>query len=401
MTNITRLYKGLITKIKYNSNHRQPDIWIFGEWFGQRCCDNSMYFANYVAENHPDIKLFWVARSDTDCSSLHQSIKRIPFGTDDSIELYSKAGAVFMNQGFQDFSEEGLNFFDGAISVNLWHGVMWKRIGHDGSKRSGLIYKLYTKLNDYTFGANAYIATSEDYAKVCETAFGAKPEQVIRAGYPRNSLFYKSEKISESRGLVLNTLRQMTDINLSHDTKIITYMPTFRDKAENSFSVYDIADDERFMSWLKDNNIVILQKAHLITQQRHEMEGTKFQKRIVAFNNIAAQVLLAATDLLITDYSSCFFDYLILDRPIIHFIYDYDYYINRDRGVYYKKEEICCGDIAMTGEELKESIIKNMEQPKKEHSLRQNRRKEFMCYDTPNTSEEIYKAVCERLRERY
>ena len=168
----------------------------------------------------------------------------------------------------------------------------------------------------------SYVATSEDYAKVCETAFGAMPEQVIRAGYPRNSIFYQAQELLACRKLVLDTLVSETGINWPDNTRIITYMPTFRDKAENSFSFEELAGDKRLMNWLEDNNTVILQKAHLITQQRHEMESIKAQKRIFAFNNVAAQILLAATDLLITDYSSCFFDYLILDRPIIHFIYD-------------------------------------------------------------------------------
>ena len=51
---------------------------------------------------------------------------------------------------------------------------------------------------------------------------------------------------------------------------------------------------------------------------------------------------MAASDILVTDYSSCFFDFLILDRPIIHFLYDYDYYKEKDRGLYYEKEGVIC-----------------------------------------------------------
>lgn len=399
MNKFASLINGARIKKRYHSNQRDPKVWVFGEWFGQRCCDNSMYLANYIAEKYPKIQVYWASRKDADLSGLRQEIGKISFGDEEAILVYKKAGVVFMNQGYQDFSDEGVNYFSGAVCVNLWHGVMWKHIGHDGSKQSGLIYRLYTKANDSVFGANAYVATSEDYAKVCETAFGAMPEQVIRAGYPRNSIFYQAQELLACRKLVLDTLVSETGINWPDDTRIITYMPTFRDKAENSFSFEELAGDKRLMNWLEDNNTVILQKAHLITQQRHEMESIKAQKRIFAFNNVAAQILLAATDLLITDYSSCFFDYLILDRPIIHFIYDYDYYVNQDRGVYYKKEEICCGDIAMSKEELPELIIQNMENPQKEQLLRAQRREEFMTYDTPDTCKLIFKAVQERLQK--
>ena len=398
MNRFKLLLDGARIKRQYRNEHRDPETWIFGEWFGQRCCDNSMYLANYIAENHPEIIVYWTAKNEADLSGLDKRIHALRFGTEEAMSVYKKAAVVFMNQGFQDFSEAGYNYFNGAVCVNLWHGVMWKHIGHDGSKQSGGLYKLYTKANDSVFGANAYVATSEDYAKVCETAFGAKPEQVIRAGYPRNSIFYQPKEVVDSKALVIDTLKKESGINWPEDTRIITYMPTFRDKAENSFSFEELARDERLMSWLEENNAVILQKAHLITQQRHEMEGVKAKKRIFPFNNVAAQVLLASTDLLITDYSSCFFDYLILDRPIIHFIYDYDYYVNQDRGVYYKKEEICCGDIAMIKEELPELIIQNLGNPMKEHDLRMRRKNEFMTYDTPDTCEVIYRAVQERLQ---
>lgn len=397
MSKIQHFISGIIAKKRYYATDRDSMLWVFGEWFGHRCCDNSMYLANYIASNHPEISIYWAARKEADLSGLNNNIHRLIFDTNETVSVYKKAGVVFMNQGFKDFSENGINYFSGAITVNLWHGVMWKHIGHDGSRQSGALYKLYTRANDAVFGANTYVATSEDYAKICETAFGAKPEQVIRAGYPRNSIFYQIEQLENAHRKVLEILSQETGMRWGEDTKIITYMPTFRDKTENSFSFEELVTDSKLMLWLEKNNAVILQKAHLITQQRHEMESMKAEKRIYPFNNVAAQVLLAATDLLITDYSSCFFDYLILDRPIIHFIYDYDYYVNQDRGVYYTKEQICCGDIAMTKEELPELIIHNMENPQKEHSLRVRRKQDYMTYDTPDTCEMIYKAVQERL----
>ena len=398
MSKIRRLIDGVRIKKQYESEQRNPKVWLFGEWFGQRCCDNSMYMANYVAEKHPELEVYWAAKKEADLSGLNKSIHVLSFNTNDAMEIYKIASVVFMNQGFQDFSEEGFNYFGGAVTVNLWHGVMWKHIGHDGSKQSGTLYKLYTKANDAIFGANAYLATSEKYAKVCETAFGARPDQIIRAGCPRNTIFYHPEQLNICRQRVLEILSQDSRKKWPEETKIITYMPTFRDKVENSFSFERLANNETLMHWLEYNNAVILQKAHFITQKRREMEGATAHNRIFSFNNVSAQILLAATDLLITDYSSCFFDYLILDRPIIHFIYDYDYYVNHDRGVYYTKEHVCCGDIAISKEELPDLIIQNMEIPEKEHDIRMKRRQDYMTYDIPDTCEKIYKSILESLQ---
>ena len=55
--------------------------------------------------------------------------------------------------------------------------------------------------------------------------------------------------------------------------------------------------------------------------------------------------LFRHSDVLITDYSSIFFDYLLLDRPIIHFAADLDSYRFRDRGFSYRFEDVRCGPV--------------------------------------------------------
>ena len=113
-------------------------------------------------------------------------------------------------------------------------------------------------------------------------------------------------------------------------------------------------------------------------------------------NDIAPYEALGAADILITDYSSCFFDYLVLDRPIIHFIYDYENYKNIDRGIYYEKEEVICGDAVENICNLKKSIKKYVMDPEQNKDLRQKRRNQYIEYENPNSCEiifnEIYKA---------
>lgn len=394
---ISRIVNGEITKLKNHSKNRDSNVWLFGEWFGQRCCDNCMYLANYIAQNHPEIHVYWASEEGTDLSALDRGIDRIVFGSEEAMAVYKTAAAVFMNQDLRDFSKEGANYFSGALVVNLWHGVMWKHIGHDGSKASGGLYALYSKVLDSIYGADVFTAVSEEYARNCKTAFGAGSDRMIRAGSPRNIIFFRPEMVRAAREKVLEVLSAETGLEWSNDTRIITYMPTFRDTVENSFSFEDMADDSAFMKWLDENNAVILQKAHFVTKQRNEIKSEPGHKRIYPFNDVSAQVLLAATDLLVTDYSSCFFDYLLLDRPIVHYLYDYDFYLNHDRGMYYEKEEVVCGDVAVDKDELAEMIIRNIQEPMKEHDLRAARRQRFMTYEAPDSCETICKEIKKRL----
>ena len=124
-----------IKTIYYNRN-RDYSTWIFGEWFGNRCDDNSLYLANYVASRAElGINVFWVAKEDCDTSLLDARIKIIRYDSREARHYFRTAGVVVMNQGMEDFSEKGYNYFDGAIILNLWHGVPWKKIGLDGGHR--------------------------------------------------------------------------------------------------------------------------------------------------------------------------------------------------------------------------------------------------------------------------
>jgi CDP-glycerol glycerophosphotransferase len=109
---------------------------------------------------------------------------------------------------------------------------------------------------------------------------------------------------------------------------------------------------------------------------------------------------MAVSDMLITDYSSCFFDYLILDRPIIHYLYDYEYYENEDRGLYYRWQEVVGGDVAFDKDKLVELIKINMDNPMKEHNLRREKREKYMTYENEDSSEIIYQEIISLLKDK-
>ena len=102
MNRVKRIVNGELVKLKNHSNKRDNSIWLFGEWFGKRCCDNCMYLANHVADAHPEISIFWASEKDADLSDLDSRVKRLVFGTEEAADIYKKAGVVFMNQDFRE-----------------------------------------------------------------------------------------------------------------------------------------------------------------------------------------------------------------------------------------------------------------------------------------------------------
>jgi len=126
-----------------------------GEWGGYIRGDNSLCFANYVAERDPSLNLYWIARKDDNLNLnlLDSRIKVLEYGSEEAESILKTAGAMFTTGSFYDLSSSPYNFYGKAISVNLHHCAPFKRGGYRESnvqKRGfiyrSFIYKFYCKL---------------------------------------------------------------------------------------------------------------------------------------------------------------------------------------------------------------------------------------------------------------
>lgn len=358
------------------NNRRDKNIWVFGEWFGKRTGDNCTHFANFVADHDPDIELYWMCTNQCDVSELDERIHIVHFSSDDCRKILKQAGVVLMGEGISDLNEGIINYCGNAIKVNLWHGIMWKKIGDDTKTGKGASF--LDRIRDKMYAYDVFETPSDEYTKHILTGFRAGNKRFIKAGLPRNRLFYQTEQIEKCREKVLDKVGRKAKY-------IISYLPTFRDNTTDTFSFGDIKDAV-FEKWMEDHDVIIIQKAHFTGNKQFSGEND----RIIIMNDISAQELMAASDMLVTDYSSCFFDYLILDRPIIHHLYDYEYFRNKDRGLYYEKDKIVCGCVTETNEELIKEIMDEYDHPEKYKNVRKERKKQFMTYESQNSCEKIY-----------
>lgn len=384
----------LTSKVFNMFNRRDASLWVFGEWMGLRCCDNSMYFANYIVNNHPEITAVWISKAGIDLSFLDSKVHCCEMDSKEARDYLKKAGAVFITHGLEDIIGNSKCEYSGALVVNLWHGSPWKKIQFD--MPYSLPDLLYQKMRRGWYEGKTIVSNSEEMTRILPHAFSVRKENIIESGSPRNIVFHRQEAVERARRQLLIHLNS-SGVKVNDSSKIITYMPTFRDKDQHVFSFYELQGNSRFIQMLERYNAVLVQKAHFVSVQRNSASDN-ISGRIVSLDNYQSQELLASTDILITDYSSCFFDYLILDRPIIHYLYDYDYYANQDRGLYYKKEEVVCGDVASDLEELLNCIEKNLENPAYNHELRRKRAKKFISFETPASLQNLYNEIIKRLK---
>jgi len=383
-------------------NRRENDLWAFTEWFGSRCGDNAAYFANYAAKNRPDLRLVWVAGKTADTSMLDPRIRVVPKESEEEVAVLKRAGVLVMNQGTNEFFESGLNYAGNALKVNLWHGVMWKKLGFDITGGITPKQRLSVALKDSYKRRYIFEAPSDEYRRILGSAFAIREREIVNAGQPRNALFFDRAAVRRAREKILDQVRALAGFTVSDDVRLITYMPTFRDKTSKTFNFETMAGKDDFARYLKDENVILIQKAHFVDAERKagaekSGSGGTSGSRILTHNDFISQELLAATDLLITDYSSCFFDFALLDRPVIHYIYDYDYYADRDRGLYYDWQEVVAGDAVFAERELAPLIRENLAHPERNAELRRRCRDRFMNYEGPDSCRIIMERIMSEL----
>lgn len=338
---------------------KKENIIIFGSWIGNRYDDNSRFLFEYMMKSaeFKNKKLIWIGNKKP--SKLSDNAKFIKRNSFKSILYILIAKYAFMTQGYEDFNK--YNLLRNSIKVQLWHGVPIKIIGDSNLKIDTWIQKLRYCMCRYDY----FIASSsENKNKLisCFNFMGASEDNVILSGQPRNDYLlnnYNTEYIQE--------LKKRN--NIPENKLIVTYLPTFRDNTDKVFT-FSKCDDE-FSNFLNSNNIIICEKPHF----RSKVCESKNSSVISINKDMSTQDILLVTDILVTDYSSVYIDYLLLNKPIIHFVYDKEEYIKNDRGLFYEFDHIVGGEQVKNVTDLKKSIIKYIVNPNKDLHKRKELRK--------------------------
>ena len=360
---------------------KKKNRWVFGAWYGTRISDNSKALCDYVSSNKKDIEIIWLTNDPTRCSDLgFRIIKR---NSIKGIFAAMTAKVAVMNQGYGDICS--LNVLGGVFKVQLWHGVTWKKIGYDALESPKTLAE---RINRHLLKAisryDLYIAPSDEYASKLRSAFEVPEESVLMVGQPRNEILMADTSYAYYRD------RLVHELGIDNSARIVLYLPTFRDKKSRAFSFFneDIVNDITELGLNK--NFVIVEKSHFVDSTREEIQK-KDKGPVVYTTQMDTQELMAAADMLITDYSSCYFDFLITDRPIIHYIYDYEYYRDSDRGLYYSVEEAAGGAAVYDYQELKNELSNLMSGNDMFIDRRRMIRNKFVNYEAITNS----KTICE------
>jgi len=374
---------------------RKRDLWIFGARQGSAFGESAKYLFLHMNREHPEIRSVWLTRK----RSVIREIRGLGL---EAYHTHSPRGYWYTMRAAAAFFTS-LNFLPSDLNIYGWnrrllridlhHGSPVKKIIHDNpsanfSKRSlrdralRAVFPFYGFLYGPDF--TRAVAASPAVKETLMTAFNCGEEKVIVTGYPTCDFLMDNRKTVPGERAAR-----------------VIYLPTWRVGSFDIFSGYGF-DFSALETFCAENNVHFHIKLHHYAAPL----DADIMRKITGSQRVDCIIIddiydvLYTYDVLITDYSSVIFDFLVLDRPVILANFDIAENIKVESGFYYDPAEISPGSRATDWNELLRAIeesIKNSGQYERE---RLKVRKKFYSFNDSGSSRRIYDKVIGLLDEK-
>lgn len=235
---------------------------------------------------------------------------------------------------FYSFGKYPIKPAPNQMVVNLWHGMPLKKIGNLEVGMENTDYNFFTKL----------VSSSELFTPIMKAAFNAKDEQMLLVGNIRNDELFKEKK-----------------------EKKIIWMPTYRNsknyhdsQAALIFSLEE-EDFQNIEELLSNYGYQLYIKLHPLEESQLKFEMNASTIHLLTEDIISEQyetlyTFLGTTSALITDYSSVFLDYYLLNRPVAFTINDYEEYKEKRGFVFEDVKSLMVGSVIRDSHDLLEFL---------------------------------------------
>ena len=376
---------------------RDPYKIAIGSWSGKLFIDNSRYLAQYIKRNYPDYQIYWIGEEEVRDEAVGSGfifLKKNHFLS--NLKLLKCRYFFFTQMTPADISES--NVYRKAVTCYLHHGMPIKKWGDDAIKarsdvkKQSLFKKAYFSITGISMAYDFFATSSPLHDKSNLTSLkhrGCTDEKNLKCGTPRNDFLINltPEERERYKNTILKELK-------AENKKVFLYLPTFRRKSTDIFSFANLSEEQRkrLNEVLVRNQIVIVEKSHF-AETNLKREKNENQNVIILGPKTNVQELYLASECLISDYSGAYLDYLFLNKPVIHFAYDYEYYKNVDSGLYYEIEDFSAGQVVSTFGELLneiENIGKGIDLFEQKRNYVKNK---YMTYEDGNASKHIFEKV--------
>lgn len=305
--------------------------WLFSSSENTEFNYNSKYLFEYVLSAHPEIEPFYVINNDEKREKLNKKYGRELFIntlTEEGMDTALSCKTWFTSAGLPVYASDLAKYYD---IINLWHGIPLKKIALQDKNLSFFTKLMFRKIFSENY---KYILTSsEKLIPVMQRSFDVEEKKIKVWGQPRCDLIYKE---NDRKKLMAKLYGKETEFN-----RLILYAPTFRDKYRTRLFPFDDYEPSILDQYLKGSGTLILVKPHI----SETADFSPYYTENILPLNMEDDIMdvLNIFDMLITDYSSIYIDYLKLNRGIIFLPYDRNEYI-RGRGLNFNLDEVTPGE---------------------------------------------------------
>ena len=296
--------------------------------YGYDC--NQKYIAEEIFRRNCKYDLIWVTMKDTALGQKYPSKLKV-ITTDNVFKLlyyFATSKCCITNVDFY-LKKYNLKKKREQIYINTWHGSLGiKKIGLNEKDKLNK-KKIFNKYD--LFISNSAFETSVYKYGLCFE------NKIYELGHPRNDIFFKESYYFPNKDSIKNDIEEFSNVKIGNK-KLVLYAPTFRE--DNCLDCFNM-DYELLLKCLEkkyNSDFILAIKFHPRISFVFRNIGNKKNSRIInltKYNDM--QGLMAFADIMVTDYSSCIFDYMLSRKPAFIYANDIEKY-NNERGFFYPIE---------------------------------------------------------------
>lgn len=297
---------------------------VFRTFNGAYNC-NPKYIAEEILKQNLPYDLVWIVNKNIlkFIWNFPRNIRLVMAGTEDELKEFATAKIWIDNERRNYLVKKGLFKRDEQVYIQTFHGSLGiKRTGIERNNPNSNALKVCmidSEHIDYLISNGSY---TSNFFKNMFWGNG----KILEFGHPRNDIFYKNAKLIKDK--------VFSSLNIDKNKKIIMYAPTLRE--DKDMSPYSLDYEKIINAACKKfgSDFVMVTRLHPLMLAYKNRFYSDNKKVIDATEYSDMQELLTAADILITDYSSCIYDYMLQYKPGFIFATDVEKYEN-NRGLYY------------------------------------------------------------------
>ena len=332
------LYRRVFAKQKMFNN-----TVLLESFFGKSYSDSPKYIFEYLNKNFPGkYKYVWILNEKKKLPFPAKQIKRFSFRY---FYYLARCKYIVFN------SRQPVYFIkrEGNVFLETWHGTPLKKLVFDMEEvtTASPLYKeqfyIQTRSWDYLVAPNEFSAEIFGHAFMYDGP-------LLRTGYPRNDILYCEDKEEIATKI-------KDKLHIPQDKKVALYAPTWRDDEFYGSGKYKFTlklELDKMKERLGKEWVVLLRTHYFVADFLDVTKYGDFAFNVSKYDDIAELYLIS--DVLITDYSSVFFDYANLRRPMLFYTYDLEKYRDVLRGFYINMQEEIPGPLLFTTEEVMKAM---------------------------------------------